>query len=100
MRLCFPLRGDWLADFFPATCGQYATSCPRAVLAQQVSGNVEAYLQPEAPEHFILHTVRAPTWLVGRRFSDPLRDLDRLGLVERAALPVERGFQDRSWRRA
>jgi hypothetical protein len=64
----FPLRGDWLADFFPATWGEYATSCPRAMLAQQASGNVEAYLQPEAPEHLVLHTVRAPTWLVGRCF--------------------------------
>jgi hypothetical protein len=89
----FPLRGDWRTDFSPATWRRYATSSPRTVLSQQTRGDVQADLQPVAPEHLVLHAVRAPTRLIGRCLADPLRDLDRLSLIERATLPIERRFK-------
>ena len=41
----FPLRGDWRADFTPATWRKYVTSSPGTVLSQQTRGDVQADLQ-------------------------------------------------------
>src|SRR5215472_16677088 len=89
----FPLIVDSRIGDAPASWRADASSNPGAVLAEQTSGDVQADLQAEAAKHLVLHAVRPPARLIGRRLGDPLCELDRLGLVERTTLPVESGFE-------
>src|SRR5260370_37112100 len=89
----FPLIVDSRIGHAPASWRADASPDPWTALAQQTRCDLQADLQAEAAEHLVLHAVRSPARLIGRRFGDPLRDLDRLGLVERATLPVKGGFQ-------